>query len=136
MRKNSFMSLVLLLVTSCQENNTGKEITTPSGLKYVDLVVGTGKLPSEGKTVTLHYTGTLENGTKFDSSKDRNEPFSYPSNETRLIKGWIEGVSTMRAGGKRKLIIPSELGYGTRGSPPRIPPNAALIFEIELLSVD
>jgi len=112
----------------------GTEITTASGLKYVDEVVGTGKSPSPGKSVTVHYTGTLENGTKFDSSYDRGEPYSFPIGAGRVIRGWDEGVMTMKEGGKRKLIIPQELGYGSRGKG-TIPPFATLIFEVELLKV-
>jgi len=113
----------------------GKEITTASGLKYIDEVVGTGKSPSPGTTVTVHYTGTLENGVKFDSSVDRGQPYSFPIGMGRVIKGWDEGVMTMKEGGKRKLIIPSDLGYGPAGNPPKIPPNATLLFEVQLLKV-
>ncbi len=110
-------------------------IETPSGLKYIDLVVGTGAMPENGKRVSIHYTGTLENGNKFDSSMDKGVPFKYVVGQMPLIKGWEEGLSTMRVGGKRKLIIPSHLGYGKRGSPPVIPSDATLIFELELLEV-
>jgi FKBP-type peptidyl-prolyl cis-trans isomerase FkpA len=111
----------------------GEEIRTPSGLKYVDLVIGGGESPKLGQTVTVHYTGTLENGTKFDSSVDRGRPFVFPIGEGRVIKGWDEGVITMKIGGKRKLIIPPDLAYGPEGRPPVIPPSATLIFEVELL---
>ena len=111
------------------------EVTTPSGLRYVDLVEGTGASPKPGQSVTVHYTGTLENGTKFDSSVDRAEPFVFPIGKGRVIQGWDEGVMTMRIGGKRKLIIPPDLGYGARGAGGVIPPNATLIFEVELLGV-
>jgi ketosteroid isomerase-like protein len=111
------------------------EIVTPSGLKYEDIVVGDGESPKPGQMVTVHYTGTLENGTKFDSSLDRGQPFSFQIGAGRVIKGWDEGVMTMKVGGKRKLIIPPELGYGARGAGGVIPPNAVLIFEVELLSV-
>lgn len=109
------------------------EVITPSGLKYVDLVEGTGASPMPGQSVTVHYTGTLENGEKFDSSVDRGQPFVFPIGMAKVIKGWDEGVMTMKIGGRRKLIIPPDLGYGARGAGGVIPPNATLIFEVELL---
>ncbi|MEM7066107.1 MAG: FKBP-type peptidyl-prolyl cis-trans isomerase [Cyanobacteria bacterium P01_B01_bin.77] len=109
--------------------------TTDSGLMYEDLEVGTGALPVQGQAVTVHYTGTLENGEKFDSSRDRNRPFSFTIGVGQVIKGWDEGVSTMRVGGRRKLVIPPELGYGARGAGGVIPPNATLIFDVELIRV-
>jgi FKBP-type peptidyl-prolyl cis-trans isomerase len=113
----------------------GKEVTTSSGLQYVDLKAGTGATAQAGQTVTVHYTGWLENGKKFDSSVDRGQPFSFPLGAGRVIKGWDEGVQGMKVGGKRKLIIPSALGYGARGAGGAIPPHATLIFEVELLGV-
>ncbi|HQY59655.1 MAG: FKBP-type peptidyl-prolyl cis-trans isomerase [Nitrospira sp.] len=111
------------------------EITTDSGLKYVDLVAGTGREATAGNQVSVHYTGWLTNGTKFDSSVDRKEPFSFPLGAGRVIKGWDEGVAGMKVGGKRKLTIPSQLGYGARGAGGVIPPNATLVFDVELLEV-
>jgi peptidylprolyl isomerase len=113
----------------------GKTVTTASGLKYVDVVVGKGASPTAGKMVKVHYTGTLENGKKFDSSVDRNEPFSFVIGVGQVIRGWDEGVMTMKVGGKRKLIIPAKLGYGSRGAGGDIPPNATLLFDVELLDV-
>jgi FKBP-type peptidyl-prolyl cis-trans isomerase len=115
--------------------SSGTEVTTASGLKYVDLVQGTGESPRPGQKVTVHYTGTLEDGTKFDSSVDRGEPYTFAIGTGSVIRGWDEGIMTMKAGGKRKLIVPSQLGYGAEGRPPNIPPNATLIFDIELLGV-
>lgn len=110
-------------------------VTTPSGLRYSDVVVGTGPSPRQGQTVTVHYTGWLTNGSKFDSSRDRREPFQFPLGMGRVIKGWDEGVASMKVGGRRKLTIPSNLGYGPGGMPPVIPPNATLVFDVELLGV-
>lgn len=112
-----------------------KVVTTPSGLKYMDLVVGTGPAAEAGKTVVVHYTGWLTDGTKFDSSVDRGQPFSFPLGAGRVIKGWDEGVAGMAVGGKRKLMIPPQLGYGSRGAGSVIPPNAELIFEVQLLEI-
>lgn len=110
-------------------------ITTESGLQYVDIQPGTGALPQAGQTVSVHYTGTLEDGTKFDSSRDRGRPFQFRLGTGQVIKGWDEGISTMRVGGQRKLIIPSDLGYGKRGAGGVIPPDATLIFDVELLRI-
>ena len=121
--------------TTIQESVVGQEITTPSGLQYVDEVIGTGKSPKAGDKVRVHYTGTLEDGTKFDSSRDRNQPFEFPLGVGRVIKGWDEGVATMKEGGKRKLIIPSELGYGEKGAGKVISPGATLLFDVELIEV-
>lgn len=114
----------------------GSEVTTASGLKYIDEVVGTGVSPTSGQTVTVHYTGTLENGTKFDSSVDKGQPLKFRLGIDPVIKGWVEGLMTMKVGGRRRLIIPAELGYGAKGRPPEIPPDSTLLFEIELLGVN
>ncbi|MFO5476275.1 MAG: FKBP-type peptidyl-prolyl cis-trans isomerase, partial [Dolichospermum sp.] len=119
-------------------NNTmspANAVTTPSGLKYVELEEGNGVTPQPGQTVVVHYTGTLEDGTKFDSSRDRNQPFSFKIGVGQVIKGWDEGLSTMKVGGRRQLIIPSELGYGARGAGNVIPPYSTLLFDVELLAI-
>ena len=110
-------------------------ITTASGLQYEDSVVGTGDEAVAGKTVEVHYTGTLVDGKKFDSSRDRGKPFSFKLGVGMVIKGWDEGVAGMKVGGKRKLVIPANLGYGARGAGGAIPPNAVLHFDVELLKV-
>jgi FKBP-type peptidyl-prolyl cis-trans isomerase len=109
---------------------------TASGLLIEDVTPGTGDEAKAGQDVTVHYTGWLTDGRKFDSSKDRGDPFSFPLGQRRVIAGWDEGVQGMRVGGVRKLTIPPELGYGARGAGGVIPPNATLVFEVELLSVD
>ena len=114
--------------------STPGEVTTASGLKYIDEVVGTGDSPKPGQNVTVHYTGTLEDGTMFDS--DRGQPYPFRIGTGAVIKGWDEGIMTMKVGGKRRLKVPAKLGYGDSGRPPKIPPNATLIFEVELLSVN
>lgn len=114
---------------------TPKMVKTPSGLSYVDLTPGNGPSPTPGMPVKVHYTGWLENGTKFDSSVDRGEPFVFNIGSGEVIPGWDEGVMTMKVGGKRKLVIPPQLGYGSAGAGGVIPPNATLVFEVELLDV-
>ncbi len=115
---------------------TEKELqTTHTGLQYIDMKVGTGIQPAAGNKVTVHYTGYLMNGEKFDSSMDRRQPFSFVIGYGQVIKGWDEGVASMRVGGKRKLVIPAELAYGKRGIGSIIPPNAQLVFDVELLEV-
>ncbi|MBP6985545.1 MAG: FKBP-type peptidyl-prolyl cis-trans isomerase [Alphaproteobacteria bacterium] len=140
MRKFSFILAIgsSLFMTNTQDSHaaTEKTMTTDSGLQYVDVVAGTGPSPTKGKQVTVHYTGTLQNGTKFDSSKDRGVPFTFTIGVGQVIKGWDEGVATMKVGGSRKLIIPSDLGYGARGAGGVIPGNATLIFDVELISVE
>jgi peptidylprolyl isomerase len=121
------------------EKGESKMTKTSSGLQYEDVKVGTGDSPKKGQLAVVHYTGWLwENGAKgkkFDSSVDRGQPFTFPVGQGRVIKGWDEGVSTMKVGGKRILLIPPDLGYGSRGAGGAIPPNATLIFEVELLEV-
>jgi FKBP-type peptidyl-prolyl cis-trans isomerase len=121
-----------------QSSNTQEQalnITTDSGLQYQDLVVGTGAEAKAGDTVSVHYTGWLTDGTKFDSSVDRNQPFQFTLGKGNVIKGWDEGVAGMKVGGKRRLTIPPSLGYGASGAGGVIPPNATLIFEVELLAI-
>lgn len=110
-------------------------VTTDSGLMYYDIVEGDGEMPPEMATVIVHYTGWLEDGTKFDSSLDRGEPFAFMLGQGQVIPGWDEGVATMKVGGKRQLRIPAELGYGEAGSGGTIPPGATLIFDVELLAI-
>lgn len=139
----SMMKLIVAVVLAvlwalpvCAAETRGQAMTTTaSGLRYVDLVVGTGASPVRGKQVTVHYTGTLEDGTKFDSSVDRRQPFNFVIGVGQVIRGWDEGVMGMKVGGKRKLMIPANLGYGARGAGGVIPPHATLLFDVELLAV-
>ncbi|WP_456731106.1 FKBP-type peptidyl-prolyl cis-trans isomerase [Bradyrhizobium sp. USDA 3364] len=141
--KTAFAGLAAAVSTSAAGTATaqtaGKPMTTASGLQIIDSKVGTGASPKTGQTCVMHYTGWLyengQKGKKFDSSVDRNEPFEFPIGQGRVIKGWDEGVATMKVGGKRTLIIPPNLGYGARGAGGAIPPNATLIFDVELLGV-
>jgi len=127
---------VLILSESA---NAQQEVATPSGLKYIDTKVGTGAAPKTGQTCVMHYTGWLydggKKGAKFDSSVDRGQPFEFKIGQRQVIGGWDEGVATMKVGGKRTLIIPPELGYGARGAGNVIPPNATLMFDVELLAI-
>ena len=131
----SFVISVVFFSLSIVQAGEGKVVTTASGLQYVDVVPGDGREAVKGDLVVVHYTGTLTDGTKFDSSKDRNDPFSFPLGAGRVIKGWDEGVAGMKVGGTRKLTIPPDLGYGARGAGGVIPPNATLMFDVELLEV-
>ncbi len=125
--------LPVLAATGCAKE--GGKVTTKSGLVYEDLKVGTGAEAKPGMMVKVHYTGWLTDGTKFDSSVDRGQPFVFSLGAGQVIKGWDEGVAGMKVGGKRKLTIPPELGYGRAGAGGVIPPNATLIFDVELLDV-
>jgi len=125
--------------TTAAAQTAGKTMTTASGLQMIDSTVGTGATPKSGQICVMHYTGWLyengQKGKKFDSSVDRSEPFEFPIGQRRVIAGWDEGVATMKVGGKRTLIIPPALGYGARGAGGAIPPNATLMFDVELLDV-
>ncbi len=133
-------NIVVKETTKLMEPIAGKKtvdenlITTASGLQYVELVEGTGAQPIAGQTVVVHYTGTLTDGSKFDSSRDRNQPFSFKIGAGQVIQGWDEGLATMKIGGRRKLVIPAKLGYGDRGVGP-IPGGATLLFDVELLKI-
>jgi FKBP-type peptidyl-prolyl cis-trans isomerase FkpA len=132
----SLCAVAALADTSAPSKAPGKPVTTPSGLKYYELKAGTGAQPKKGQMVKVHYTGWLTDGKKFDSSVDRKEPFVFEIGMGQVIKGWDEGVGTMKVGGKRQLHIPPDLGYGARGAGGVIPPNATLIFDVELLAVE
>jgi peptidylprolyl isomerase len=127
------------LLATALAQTLGTPVTTPSGLQIIDTKIGTGPSPRTGQTCVMHYTGWLyengKKGKKFDSSVDRGEPFEFPIGTHRVIAGWDEGVATMKVGGKRTLIIPPELGYGARGAGGAIPPNATLMFDVELLGI-
>ncbi len=121
--------------TTSEETSSTKAQTSASGLKIEDVKKGTGKTAKSGDTVSVHYKGTLTDGTKFDSSYDRGQPFSFHLGAGEVIKGWDEGVKGMQIGGKRKLTIPADMGYGARGAGKVIPPNATLLFDVELLEI-
>ena len=122
----------VLSVTGCAKKNIK---VTESGMEYEVIKEGTGPSPKRGDSVTVHYSGWLEDGTKFDSSVDRKQPFTFKLGVGQVIQGWDDGIATMKVGGKSKFFIPPELGYGSRGAGGVIPPNAKLIFEVELLSI-
>ena len=133
----ALLALGMLTTTQTQgaTMSEAKTTTTASGLKYEDVKQGTGEAATSGKMVSVHYTGWLTDGKKFDSSKDRGQPFEFPLGGGRVIRGWDEGVQGMKVGGVRKLTIPANLGYGSRGAGGVIPPDATLVFEVELLGV-
>ncbi|MBN1409177.1 MAG: FKBP-type peptidyl-prolyl cis-trans isomerase [Calditrichaceae bacterium] len=124
-------SLLIILFIACSQS----EVTTESGLKYTDIVTGDGDMPEKGQTVVVHYTGLLEDGKKFDSSYDRNAPIDFIIGTGQMIPGFDEGIQTMKKGGKRKLVIPPYLAYGSGGIPNVIPPDATIIFEVELVDI-
>jgi FKBP-type peptidyl-prolyl cis-trans isomerase len=141
--RTTTLLLALFVLAGCQpslrtypgEPTPMDKKTLRSGLSYMDIKEGAGEEARSGQQVTVHYTGYLVNGKKFDSSLDRNQPFTFTLGTGQVIKGWDEGVAGMKVGGKRKLIIPSDLGYGSRGAGGVIPPNAELVFDVELLGV-
>lgn len=130
------LSFVVYVLVRRGQQAAGPEVVTASGLKYSDVVVGDGPSPQAGQTISVHYTGTLTNGKKFDSSFDHGgQPYTFKIGTGVVIKGWDEGLMTMRVGGKRKLVVPPNLGYGIRGNPPDIPPNSTLLFDVELVEI-
>jgi len=127
-------SAIGYLISRRGGGSSAAQVTTASGLKYTDSVVGTGASPQRGQTLSVHYTGTLANGTKFDSSRDRGTPMQFRFGLDPMIKGWDEGMASMKVGGRRQLVVPPALGYGPQGRPPNIPGNSTLLFDLELLS--
>jgi FKBP-type peptidyl-prolyl cis-trans isomerase len=148
--RGSALALFAVILSACGGDSKGKAPSaggdfavdsaaltkTTSGLQYQDVKVGDGAAAGQGQTAVVHYTGWLTDGTKFDSSRDRGEPFSFPIGAGQVIPGWDEGVAGMKVGGRRKLVIPANLGYGEMGAPPVIPPGATLVFDVELLNLE
>jgi peptidylprolyl isomerase len=135
LKKVTILALLAAVTLSPTYSVTPKTTKTDSGLQIIEIKEGTGPTPKSGDTVRVHYTGTLPNGTKFDSSRDRNEPFEFTLGQGQVIKGWDEGIALMKVGGRSNLIIPSELGYGAQGAGGKIPPNTALHFDVELIGI-
>jgi FKBP-type peptidyl-prolyl cis-trans isomerase len=147
--RHSTLALFALVLSACggSDGNAGAAAggdlkidsaaltKTASGLQYQDVAVGSGGEAHDGQVAVVHYTGWLTDGTKFDSSRDRGQPFSFPIGKGQVIPGWDEGVAGMKVGGRRKLVIPASLGYGDMGAPPVIPPGATLVFDVELLDL-
>jgi len=135
MKRSAFVLALAAVPLAAAAAKPPKTVTLKDGLKYVDVVVGKGPKPKKGQTVRVHYVGRLLDGTKFDSSRDRGQPFEFALGTGSVIAGWDEGVATMRVGGRRTLTIPPSLGYGAAGAGAVIPPNATLVFDIELLGI-
>jgi FKBP-type peptidyl-prolyl cis-trans isomerase len=148
MRRQLILLVLLLGMGACHSStkakgfssalgvDTTKMTKAPSGLWYTDVATGQGDSAVAGRTVTVHYTGWLPDGTKFDSSRDRGEPFAFTLGAGQVIAGWDEGVKGMKVGGRRKLVLPPQLAYGDGGAPPAIPPGATLVFDVEVLKVE
>jgi len=135
LKKSIIVALLAAVTLSPTYSATPKTITTDSGLQMIEVKEGTGTTPKSGDTVRVHYTGTLPDGKKFDSSRDRNEPFEFTLGQGQVIQGWDEGIALMKVGGRSNLIIPSELGYGAQGAGGKIPPNSTLHFDVELIGI-
>lgn len=137
MKRSLFLTaLVLAATAAAAATKPPRTVVLSDGLKYVDLKIGSGPEPAAGQTVRVHYVGRLLDGTKFDSSRDRGQPFEFALGQGSVIAGWDEGIKTMRVGGRRKLIVPPQLGYGAEGAGDKIPPNATLVFDVELLGIE
>lgn len=132
---NKLIIIIFALTMAAGCSKTGKEITTASGLKYTDIKEGSGPSPTNGKLVTVHFTGTLENGRVFDTTIDKKQPMHFTIGAGEVIPGWDEGIMTMKVGGRRKLVIPPNLAWGTEGAGGVIPPHATVLFDVELLDV-